>query len=406
MQRIEQENYLVELFKIPFFNYLYLHITAGSLPHNMFSFDQHYTFYFCLIPAKEEIGKVRMTSQDKEGRIETILSEHRQPLKVNLKKAGIDEFTMRGDPEPIVASNYAFTTYDLARLLWLLSEPPIFSLQASCKRTAFRISSITRRTILQSDRNGVSEKYSIIFGAIILELKRSDIEKANVFYPSNFGIKPPKFYSVPCSTYRITSGFSLEKIPFSVEFTEETYKECQDIIGNSSSNLYLASMFVISSREWDEFTEPDYNVVVQLTPCDNIELLSVAFGRNVQKSNKYLNVKVIGESLNKQIRDSTGHDMFSELGSNEIAFKGLGRIERVGSNLKISFVTLSTVARFLEMASQSGMNGMARDFFHSPDKIPYLETLREHFIKNRNFGLNGELLSPMIRTYLTEFFSV
>ena len=163
----------MELFRIPFFNYLYLHISAGSDPRTMISFDQHYTFYFCLIPAKGEIGKVRMTSKEKEDRVENILNECRQPLKVNLRNAGFNEYTTRGDPELIVAPNIVFTTYDLARLLWSLSEPPIFNLQASGKRTVFRISSITRRTQLRSDRNGVSEKYSIIFCTIILELKRA-----------------------------------------------------------------------------------------------------------------------------------------------------------------------------------------------------------------------------------------
>lgn len=404
MHSIEQEDYLVELFKIPFFNYLYLHITAGNDSRNMFSFDQHYTFYFCLIPAKGEIGKVRMTSEEKEDRVENMLNEYHQPLKVNLRTAGLNEYTTRGDPEPIVAPNIAFATYDLARLLWSLSEQPIFNLQASGSRTVFRISSITRRTQLRSDRNGVSEKYSIIFGTIILELKREEIERATGFYPSNFGIRPPKFYSVPCHTFKMSSVFSLEKIPFSVEFTEESYREFQNMTCDTSSNLYLATMFVISSREWNEFTEPDYNVIVQLAPCDDVELLSIAFGRSVQGQDKYIGVKVITEALNNQIKEYTGHDLFSELEFNKSAFKGLGRIESVGSNMKISYVTLPAVTRFLEIVSESGMNGIAKDFFQTTDKIRYLETLRAHFAKNRNFGLNGELLSPMTRRCLNEFF--
>ena len=404
MQGTEYDNCLVELFKIPFFNYLYLHITAGSDPRNIFTFDQHYTFYFCLIPEKEEICKIRIASGDKENRLESILGEYNQPLKVNLKKAGLNEYITRGDPSPMIATQIAFSSYALARVLWSLSEPPIFSIQAIGNRTAFRISSISRRCQLRSDRKGVSEKYSIIFGSLIVELKNADFKKASHFYPSNLGIKPPKFYSVPCYTFRITSESIIEKIPFKIEFTEDNYQEFQSLITFSENDLYLVTMFVISSREWDEFQEPDYNIVVQLTPHVSDELMAIAFGRSVQGPSKYVNVKVINESLSKQIKASTGHDLHASLKPAENCFNGLGKIEHVGTSIKISIVSLSTVTKFIDMASPPDQNQIADGFFKAQSKIAYLQLLQVGFTKNQTFGMNGELLSHMTRKYLSEIF--
>ncbi|CAC12517.1 hypothetical protein [Thermoplasma acidophilum] len=386
---------LVELIKVPFFDYFYSHVLRISEEYGPKILNVSYRYFMVLIPGDEKFGILKMASNDKYTRIMEQTSIDHPLFMTTLHERGYQRYISGGDPENIDLPKTYLDEYKFLRNIWLSLYRPTFELAVG-NRIRFNLKASEMNIPISSSRTA-TERYNISMNLIPVMIKPKALNNYISFYPRNYGKSPPKFYSVNCSTFRLTSNEELQEIPITIAFNE---KDFSNYMGRLDQEFYFFKLASVSSRTFGDLIEPDYNIVLEVLPI-NPYLLSIHYSTMSKKENPFLIDRLLRRSIELKLLEVIGED--TDYWSNKtIESYGMASIESLDFGIHVRFVKFKVFSKLISLYINGENKSFVESFLKSQDKIRFLNLLYEA-MKNKSLFLpTGELIPTSIKTMIND----
>ncbi len=387
---------LVEIIKIPFFNYFYSRVFRDSETYGSVFIPVSYGYMPVLLPVNEKLGVLRVESRDKFSRVQKF-ADPGQPLSlVRLSRRGSQDYVSAGDPVELELPDDFLKAYLSARNLWMSLERPSFDVKAGRNSIAFNLKSQSKGLQIFSSRLYVAERYALSIFFLPVRITRKSIEKFISLYPRNFGRSPPKFYSVNCTAFRLNSKGKLEEIPVDLMFEEKDFFGYKNKINDG---IYFIKLALISDRSFEEVNEPNYNVVLEVLNIDPY-LASVYYGTTEGSESLFYTERMLRGSVKHQLEMLLGENFFN--GNTEVAkYAGIAEMQEKEEGVRIRTIKLSVISGFLHLYVEGQNRRFCEEFLRANQKIEFLATLQDTIDTDSMYlPKGGELMSRSLKLIL------
>ncbi|MDS0257478.1 hypothetical protein ApAK_07340 [Thermoplasmatales archaeon AK] len=388
---------LVELIKLPFFNYFYSNVFRDSEVYGSLVLRVPYRYMLVLIPNEEEFGILRIASSDKFRRVE-VVAEATQVLTIaRLNKSGYKAYICGGDPEEVILPDEFLKVYTFARDLWMSLERPSFDIQTGAGKIVFNLKTTGNNLLIFSTRSSTPERYGLSMNLLLVRFRHSSLDNYVSFYPRNFGKSPPKFYSVNCTAFRLNSNGELQEIPIVLAFEGEDFFGYKDMI---KDELYFAKVALVAARSFGDITEPDYSIVLELLTV-NPYLVAAYYGSAEENRAGFLVERVLRQPVESQLETLLGYNIF-ERGTELTEPTGVAEMEKFEGGIRLRAVKLNAISRFLYLYITKQNRSFCEGFLKSKQKIRFLAELDRAIEANSMYLPTGELMSRPLKSALDQ----
>lgn len=389
---------IVELIEIPFFNHFYMDIFSNTDTQMDYHLKVPYRYVVMILPKREEIGILRFASEDKFFRLKSTLDVVGSLALVKLHRKSGQAYISGGDAETLNLPQKYRSPYLYSRNIWLSSERLAYSISPGNNKIVFNISSSSKNMIIFSSKSTSAEKYGLSLCVTPVKMTKQFMNDAISFHPNNYGTSAPRFFSVPCTAFRLNSRGEVQEVSLWVAFSEARFKYYQKKLVDG---LYLAELIIVSGRTFGELIESDYNIIINLTPMDPYLLVSY-FGNSGNLQTTFIVERIMRKMVKEQLEKAIGTQLLNKiLGSP--APLGFIKMESSEGSTRLMSLRLSVVTRMIEMYLLNYNRTFFEKLFDSQDLINSFEKLISEFKENRHYLSSGELISPTFRSMLTEF---
>ena len=385
-------NNLVELIKIPFFDHFYSNVFRYSDVYGPSILRVPYRYLVILVPDDEELGILRIASTDKYLKVRDVVSLEQPLSKVRLNKRGLQAYISGGIPENLTLPPAFISEYKFVRNLWFSLERPSFELISGVNKITFNLKTRGKNLLIFSTRSTTPERYGMSLNILLIRIKHSSLESYVSFYPKNYGKSPPKFYSVNCTTFRLTSRGELQEIPIVLSFSEDDFFRHKATIKDEFCFVKLA---LVSNRTLGELSEPDYNIVLEVLAIDPY-LLSIYYGTTEKSRAPFLIERSLRESVKSQLIKTLGQEI-SEGMSNTVKPNGVAEMEHFEDGLRINVIRLNVLSKFLFLYLEGQNRSFCEDFLKNSQKISFLDSLNKTVNKSSQFLPSGDFMSRPLK---------
>ena len=391
------ENNLVELIKVPFFDHFYSNVFHYSDVYGPSNLRVPYRYLVILVPVYEEIGILRIVSTNKYLKVKDVVSLEQPLSKVSLSKRGVQSYISGGIPENLALPTAFVKEYKFLRNIWFSLGRPSFELISGVNKIIFNLKTTGKNLLIFSTRSAIPERYGLSMNILLIRIKQSSLDRYVTFYPKNYGKSPPKFYSVDCTTFRLTSRGELQEIPIVLSFNEDDFFRHKRTI---KDELCFVKLVLVSNRTLGELSESDYNIVLEILPIDPY-LLCIYYGTSEKNKAPFLIERALRESVKSQLIKTIGQDI-SEVISKSVKPNGIAEIEQFEDGLRVRVIRLNVLAKFLFLYLEGQNRSFCEDFLKSSQKISFLDALNKTVNTSSRFLPSGDFMTRQLKLMIDE----